>query len=540
MSDRSAPQPEPLQAGSLLAEKYRLEREIGRGAMGTVWLATHVSLDQQVAIKIISREHADSTELRQRFSTEAKAAAKLRSRYVVGVYDHGETPEGLPFIVLEYLEGESLEDRLAREITLPLEDALRVARHVGRALSRAHAHGIVHRDLKPANIFLSKSDDDEEGWTAKVLDFGVAKMDYGDRSATKTGTLIGTPLFMSPEQVRGSSDADHRSDLYSLGMVVYNMLTGQYAFDKVTFGDLLISICTDPLPRLRNAAPWVPEEVEDWFQKACARHPDDRFPDADEMIRALERAANLAEGRRSIVDSAPTFRNAATLKPQALYAATVPGGPEHTAPPSELTSSSISSAGTASVTVHLPPKRRTLAPVLMGVGLLALVVTAFVLGGGDDEAQASAASQAMGPVGAAVDDAPAPARDETATASTGMEADVQDPERIEGDAEAPDETAPSAAATATHAGAPSPAKPRLVTTASAKAPRSQKAPSADGDGTPSTKASAPPTATASPSTTASTGATAPTAPASSSRTSGSASSPSAPDAGRPALPDLGF
>jgi serine/threonine-protein kinase len=407
MTDRSSAPPEPLTSGSFLAGKYRLEREIGRGAMGTVWLATHVSLDQQVAIKVISREHAHSAELRQRFGTEARAAAKLRSRYVVGVYDHGETPDALPFIVMEYLDGECLEDRLARDGTVPVSDALRITRHVARALSRAHANGIVHRDLKPANIFIARSeDDDESGWTAKVLDFGVAKMDYGDKSATKTGTLIGTPLFMSPEQVRGASNADHRSDLYSLGMVVYNMLTGQYAFDKATFGDLLISICTDPLPRLRSAAPWVPEGLEGWFQKACARAPEDRFADAEEMLRALDAAAGFAPARRSMVDMGHSLPGMFTpTPPTSAQAATVPGTPlpetpgagtSVAAPPSPLASSSISSAGAASVTVNLPPVRRSLVPWAVGLGVAAALGLALLWGSGaPDEGTTASSGQAV-------------------------------------------------------------------------------------------------------------------------------------------------
>src|SRR3954464_1451836 len=152
--------PSTIREGEILGGKYRLEQEIGRGSMGTVWSAVHLTLGQRVAIKLIAAEHAQAVEARQRFSTEAKAAARLRSRYVVQVYDDGETPAGTPVLALEYLEGETLEQRLARERDLPLNDAVRITRHVGRALSRAHAQGIVHRDLKPANVFLVRSDED--------------------------------------------------------------------------------------------------------------------------------------------------------------------------------------------------------------------------------------------------------------------------------------------------------------------------------------------------------------------------------------------
>ena len=289
--------PSTIAEGEILGGKYRLEREIGRGSMGTVWSAVHLTLGQRVAIKLISAEHAQSAEARARFSTEAKAAARLRSRYVVQVYDDGETTAGTPYIVLEYLDGETLEQRLERERDLPLNDAVRIMRHVARALSRAHASGIVHRDLKPANVFLTQSEDDEVGWLAKVLDFGIAKLEeHGVPSTTKTGALLGTPLFMSPEQVRGASSVDCRSDLYSLGMVFYNMLTGSYAFDGESFADVLVAICTTPLPDLRQAAPWVPGSIADWFQRACARDVQERFQSADEMIEAMDLALGVSTG----------------------------------------------------------------------------------------------------------------------------------------------------------------------------------------------------------------------------------------------------
>ena len=169
--------PSTIREGEILGGKYRLEREIGRGSMGTVWSAVHLTLGQRVAIKLIAAEYAQAADARKRFSTEAKAAARLRSRYVVQVYDDGETPAGTPYIVLEYLEGETLEQRLAREHNLPFNDAVRITRHVGRALSRAHAQGIVHRDLKPGNVFLARTEDEELGWVAKVLDFGIAKLE---------------------------------------------------------------------------------------------------------------------------------------------------------------------------------------------------------------------------------------------------------------------------------------------------------------------------------------------------------------------------
>jgi serine/threonine-protein kinase len=292
--------PAYLQPGEIVAERYRLERELGRGSMGVVWAAIHVTLGQRVAIKLISAGQIDSPETRHRFSTEAKAAARLKSRHAVQVYDDGETLDGTPYIVMEYLEGETLEARLERG-ALELPEAVRITSHVCRALSRAHAQGIIHRDLKPANIFIARAEDDEQGWLAKVLDFGVAKLTSStDPSHTKTGALVGTPLFMSPEQVRGASQVDQRADLYSLGMVFYNMITGRFAFDAPSYSDVLVKICLGPLPDLSEVSS-IPDAVRAWFDKACARDPGERFQSADEMSEALRAAAgNQRQERTSL------------------------------------------------------------------------------------------------------------------------------------------------------------------------------------------------------------------------------------------------
>src|SRR5260221_1129920 len=187
---------------------------------------------------------------------------------------------------MEHLEGKPLDDRLSHG-PLPVPDAVRVLGQIGRALARAHALGMVHRDLKPENIFLTTSPDGDEE-VAKVLDFGIVKMKRSDEigSSTRTGAVLGTPLYMSPEQARGLKSVDHRTDLYSLGMVTYTMLTGQPAFSGESFGDLLVAICTEPLPSLRRVTHWLPPSMEGWFQRACARDPADRFHSAEQLVDA--------------------------------------------------------------------------------------------------------------------------------------------------------------------------------------------------------------------------------------------------------------
>jgi serine/threonine-protein kinase len=354
--------------GTVLAGKYRIDALIGKGGMGSVWSAVHLGLGQRVAVKLISRRYAASREARHRFDLEAKAVAQLRSRHVVQVYDNGETGDGTPFIVMEYLDGESLDRCLQRMGRIPLSEAVRIVTQVGRALSRAHGLGIIHRDLKPENIFLARSQDEDET-VAKVLDFGIAKIknpETGD-SGTRTGAVLGTPLFMSPEQARGLKTVDHRTDVYSLGMVVYTMVTGQTAFSGESFGDILLAICTKPLPPVRELAPWLPPAFDGWLARACAREPGDRYRSIDELVDALCSVAGLktlplSREQASSAMSAPlpTVQDSGVRSPSAALAtqASPPAGYRGTTSAVEL-----SDAG-------LP--KRSLAPFAVIGGLLLL------------------------------------------------------------------------------------------------------------------------------------------------------------------------
>ena len=433
--------PSHIGPGSMIDGKYRLEEEIGRGSMGTVFRAVHVTLGQRVAIKLISMEHSQSPEARRRFANEAKAAAKLRSRHVVQVYDDGETAEGNPYIVLEFLEGETLEQRLERERDIPLADATRIVSHVCRALARAHAHGIVHRDLKPANIFLVKSEDDEVGWIAKVLDFGIAKLaDQGEKGTTQAGTVLGTPLFMSPEQVRGASSVDHRADLYSLGMCLFHMLTGDFAFYSANYSDILVGICTQPLPLLRAKAPWLPEGVEVWFQRACAKEPLERFQSADEMTEALQAAAggpllskhqSVPEGRIApqtlvgvasppeLAQDAAALARTLQLPHAASPEASAETSPGFGSPHSGALAPSVAIARQSEprfVSGDFGLPRRSFKPLLLGVGfalltLLSLTITLLILRRPPSATSASVPNVSSPP--AATQAVPAPAAPET-------------------------------------------------------------------------------------------------------------------------------
>ncbi|WP_437777870.1 protein kinase domain-containing protein [Sorangium sp. So ce1097] len=271
--------------GVILAGRYRVERALARGAMGSVWVGRHLLLDVDIAIKFMAPQFASSPELRARFEREARAAAVLKSAHAVQVYDYG-IEQDTPYIVMELLEGEDLAARLARERRLGLPAVLGILDQVGRALRRAHELGLVHRDLKPGNIFLSLQDGEQ---VAKVVDFGVAKGADVAASvqATRPGALLGSPSYMSPEQVRSSSRVDHRSDLWSLGVIAFECVTGQLPFPGQELGDVLVEICTAPIPLASQLVPGLGPEVDAFFARALERDPARRFQSATELVEAF-------------------------------------------------------------------------------------------------------------------------------------------------------------------------------------------------------------------------------------------------------------
>jgi serine/threonine protein kinase len=270
--------------GSIIANRYSLLRKLGAGGMGSVWLAHDKSLDSQCAVKLVDPEKALNEEVRVRFEREAKAAAQIRGTHVVDIFDHG-IYEGTPFIVMEYLEGEDLGARLERVGPLDPEQTYQILGQVARALVRAHAAGIVHRDLKPENIFLVPGDDQE---VAKVLDFGIAKHEQYSLAGktTKTGSFMGTPYYMSPEQARGKS-IDWRSDLWALGVIAFQCLTGRPPFESDALGELMGMIIYDAIPGLTERNPNLPSSLDAWWLRAVARDREERFQSAKEFADAF-------------------------------------------------------------------------------------------------------------------------------------------------------------------------------------------------------------------------------------------------------------
>ena len=272
--------------GRTVGGRYRLARELGRGAMGCVWLAVDTQLQRNVAVKIMTGEGVASPGSRRLFAREALAIAQLASPHVVQVHDSG-IDDDVPFIVMELLLGEDLEARLSRQPRLPLAAIGSLLCQAAKALELAHRVGIVHRDLKPANVFLSRAGADE---VLKLLDFGVAswaEADGPDRSESLY--VLGTPLYLSPEQAWGSAPVDHRSDLWSLGVIAYRALTGVLPFSGRTAGEALVNIYSKPAPPPSALVPGLGGAVDRFFEQALARDPGRRFQSAARMAAAFQK-----------------------------------------------------------------------------------------------------------------------------------------------------------------------------------------------------------------------------------------------------------
>ncbi len=299
MDEGDSPVEEELDlSGTLVGGKYRVDQLVGSGGMGTVWSGMHEVLRTRVAIKFIRPMFAEREEARRRFEIEARAAANVQSKHAVQVYDYGVEDHGLPYIVMEFLEGESLSDTLIRRGPLPAQEAAKIIGQASRALQKAHDAGIVHRDLKPDNIFLATNVEDAGSdlpYTVKLVDFGIAKLLHEPAGMgagqfggpTQAGAVIGTPNFMSPEQLTIGGAPGALTDLWSLGACTFSAMTARIPFEGEVLGDIVLKVCVAPMPVPSQWNPDAPEGFDAWFARACNRDPAKRFQTATELAETL-------------------------------------------------------------------------------------------------------------------------------------------------------------------------------------------------------------------------------------------------------------
>ncbi|HEY5090378.1 MAG TPA: serine/threonine-protein kinase, partial [Polyangia bacterium] len=380
---------------------YQVVSLLGEGGMGAVYLAEHPFMGRKAAIKVLRRELAEDEGLVERFMNEARAANAIHHPNIIDIIDVGQLPSGIPYLMMEFLDGESLAKRIEREKRLAVSAAVDIATQTASALYAAHGKGIVHRDLKPDNLYLVSDEARRFGQRVTVLDFGIAKLRgelSGSGAKTQSGSVMGTPPYMSPEQCRGITDEiDHRTDVYALGIILYEMLTGAPPFMSEGWGEVVLMHVTKapPPPRTRN--PEITPEVEAVILKALAKTPADRWASMAELGMALQKAVG-ASGKGFIsgfTSGAPTA--AMPVAPSGHSATTLQSAT------GQMTGSETGLDGSAgddlAPAVTRPWWRRP--AVLLGGGM-ALAAVAVAIGVGGRHAPAPVAQASAAPTTAPV------------------------------------------------------------------------------------------------------------------------------------------
>jgi serine/threonine-protein kinase len=460
--------------GTIIGQ-YRIVQKIGAGGMGVVYLAEHTLVGRRAAIKVLLPEYSVRRAIVTRFFNEARAMTSIPDPGIVQMYDFGFHSEGSAYIVMELLEGETLERRLKRLRRLEIADAVRITRQIAGSLASAHDAGIIHRDLKPDNVFMVRDPEALGGERPKVLDFGVAKLSGDlDRGQTLAGTMMGTPAYMSPEQARGAGDVDARSDIYSLGCVTACLVTGRLPFDGTGIGELISAHMNLAPHRPSDLAPGVPAELDEIVLRCLEKSPGDRFQSMVELQATCDALLAVLSVRDAPLATGSLAPRAFTPRSAPPRSAPARSAPRYDAPvldtsPHPTTLSSA--AGATSPSLPPAPLRRRIG-VWIGIAATAIaagVVAAIAMTG---RAPVPPGRAAAAPATAtAVPSAPAAGTPDSSATSTSTSTSTSTP------------TTPATPAT--------PATPSVAAPAPAKPPSAAPSPAAPSAETPAAAARTP-------------------------------------------------
>ncbi|MBS2026885.1 MAG: serine/threonine protein kinase [Deltaproteobacteria bacterium] len=375
MSEHASSQPEDPLIGAIVSGTYKVVRRLGEGGMGRVYEAEHLRLPKRAAVKVLHPDWATVGEAFERFQREAVISSSIGSRHIVQVHDLGQLDDGSPYMLMEYLQGEDLATVLERRKRLPPGEVLALMEQACAGVHAAHQKGVIHRDLKPANLFVAQQEDGER--VVKVLDFGLSKVRGARRSSLTGAQVLGTPAYMSPEQIRTSAEVDSRTDVYALGATLFELLTGALPFDDPNVSVLMDMILEQPPRRARELVPALADAIDELMVRALAKDPAERFQDVD---------AFWAEAKSALL--ACVHQSPARLSPTLVLTAAAPAEPKtelELDAPSDLPDADPSRPG--------PPAERMLSTELeaaafrprtgrylgLGAGFIALCALVYVL-----------------------------------------------------------------------------------------------------------------------------------------------------------------
>lgn len=408
----------------LLDKRYRIVRLLGEGGMGSVYLAEHVRLRTQVAVKFLHVELTGQEEAIRRFEQEARVAASIRHQNIIQVFDVGFADTGDPFLVMEYLEGESLAGLIKRAAPLTIATSCGIIEPALSALAAAHRKNIIHRDLKPENVFLVQQPDGPP--VVKLIDFGLSKITTGvpDQLRTQTGSVLGTPAYMSPEQARGSANLDQRTDLYSLGTILFEMLTGGLPYAGSNFNEFFANLLMEEPRAPKEVCPTFPEEAEPLVRKAICKNPDERFQSATEMLEALatlpgfdRRSEALMKVSAGLSKSSFAGGDLGPQEAQQFGSTILKAAPSNVRRPTTIEQPQNRAETT------MPARRRRRLPIGIAVAASALIVGALGAAMRNSKTDAGAPSPSAGPVSK-------PAEPHRAPPELPKELPKKDPEKV--------------------------------------------------------------------------------------------------------------